>query len=758
MKWPWSRPQTFLIGLMNMVRVVVPKVRARYRRDKPVEEIRELIKKAVLEISKDPNVTEIDSKDLAEKLKETMLGAKFGGTSAGAIAGKAVNDLLTFLKGQPTSSKKTVVNTVVNAVKTIEQKPEQAVQIATQAANITAPAVAQAQPAAAPEPEKREEVPKDLSGAINEPIKIKEETSILEKELTLTKELYFAFTQKVDEINARFKKLKIQPIRLHWISEGQDRVRDFDTKLNRNAGDLKTLVKFKIVVPKLTINSEMGDYKFIASINHKSNVGNLMSTVPGTGRDRELVDLFSNAPANYCDHCKTTRDRSNTFVIADPSGKLLRVGGNCLKFYLPGGASKIDKLTEYFQMLSDVSMGYRDFETKMAREDEDGDGEYRGSGRSDLVFVRDALGLALAFSVYGYKSAKYAGTEQSTGSLVQDALNGTLEDKALKYKNDQKLQDEVRMLQDFRENKEVYYKQVQDIIDWGLDYLPKAIEDPANSHMLSYFTDLLKMVQAGDSGYIPERFVTMLVSIIPGYKKAKGIANKQREGNQEKKISQYIGTPGLPIGQINLKDVPQNIRAAVRKLDLGKYPYNGAIEATISNVKVSTSEDFGSTARFEAVDSQGNVLKWSSKGFYSPEELRELNSNPEIIIPSAKVVSHTRDFMIKVSNIKLDNGRTLYNNSERPLMIYPNTLHGQMPSPDDKQQAINVLQQSLKQIGNTRIVDCDIQWIIKPRDVTYIKGVGRENAVDFRFKNTPASPTPSNESVSFADYYSLKAS
>ena len=615
-------------------------VRSRYRRDKPVEEIQELIKKAVLEISKDPNTTEIDSKDLADKLRDIMLGAKFGGTSAGAIAGKAVNDLLTFLKGQPNSSKKAVVNTVVTAVKAIEQKPAQAEEIADQKATATAEVVAQAQPQSTPESEKKAEEQPATSGG-----KAKEVTDVLDQEFFLVEYLYDRVVEDIDNLNKRASKKGIPLISVDKIGEEAVEKRYNPEDPTSRRGVMIKKVKFRIKVPQLQLP---GGWKFIGRIDH-TDIGNLIVSVPNSGHEEDLHKLYDNSQPSYCDHCNTTRKRTSTFVVQDTEGKLKRIGRQCLKDYKPGGEKGVREMLDYAEYLSKIAEGLAKFESGGGGGEGDYDNEGGGGGgsRYNNFRITETLGVALAYvRKMGYISKSKAnesnGQSEPTSSKVIDGITGELEDKIRRAGGPAKaggsMSAQLDALEDYRGNKEKYEEEAGNVIEWGKDYIAKQLERPSN--MSEYFRNLQTILNgAAASGAIPEKYVGYLISIIPAYNKAIDAQDQDKLSKERgEQISDYVGTEGAPIGELNANDKRKLKKMGVEGLD--KFPYNGPIPVTVTGTRQFERQGFGYydqggvTTMISMVDDQGNVYV----NFVNRDD--ETEKGQKLILKRALVKTH----------------------------------------------------------------------------------------------------------------------
>lgn len=75
----------------------------------------------------------------------------------------------------------------------------------------------------------------------------------------------------------------------------------------------------------------VGRYEFLAALEHTA-AGNICRVVPG--HDGVLEARFRAAEC-ACEHCKTKRQRKDTYVVRNlDTGAQVQVGGNCLKDYL----------------------------------------------------------------------------------------------------------------------------------------------------------------------------------------------------------------------------------------------------------------------------------------------------------------------------------------------------------------------------------------------------------------------------------------
>lgn len=78
-----------------------------------------------------------------------------------------------------------------------------------------------------------------------------------------------------------------------------------------------------------------GEWSFIARLDWDESAGLIVAAAPGAERvNREALR------EGWCDHCKTVRERKNTYVVRnDADGRQLQVGSTCLKDFLGWSAS-----------------------------------------------------------------------------------------------------------------------------------------------------------------------------------------------------------------------------------------------------------------------------------------------------------------------------------------------------------------------------------------------------------------------------------
>jgi len=604
------------------------------------EQLQTLIKNAVLEISKDPNLAEIEDKDLAAELIKAFRAGSMSPTTSEVISKRAVKQLLDTLKSQPNSSKQAVAQTVAVAAKAAEETPAKAVQIATQAAQSSAEVVTQVQPE--PQPEKKaEEVPAAGGG------ETKEVTDILDQEFSMVEELYDKVVEQVDALNKRATKKGIPLITVERTGEEMVEKRYDPSKVNSRRGVMLKKVKFRIRVPQLQLP---GGWKFIGRVDH-TDIGNLIVSVPNSGHEEDLHRLYGNSQPSFCDHCNTTRKRTSTFVVQDEQSKLKRIGRQCLKDYLPGGEQGVKKMLDFADYLSKIAEGLREWEEKGGEGDYDSEGG-GGGGRSkyDSFRIKETLGVALAYvRKLGYVSRSKANADNENGNYseptsakIVKGITGELEDIIAKAGGPAKAgggaMAELNALDDYRNNKEKYNDEADKVIEWGKEYIAKQLERPSN--MTEYFKNLQTILNgAASSGAIPEKYLGYLISILPAYNKAIDAQDQDKLSKERgEQVSEYVGSVGGPIGELSYNDKRKLKKMGVEGLD--GFPYNGPIQVTVTGSRGFERQGYGyydtggSTTMVNMLDDKGNVYVYFANGSM------EVEKGQKLIITRALVKNH----------------------------------------------------------------------------------------------------------------------
>ena len=484
------------------------------------------------------------------------------------------------------------------------------------------------------------------------------ETS-LDKEFEITEANFEELSAKIQDLNKKAARKNIPTVSIEQTGE---RMADVKRKSDLDQYRKIKMVKFRLQVPQLTLP---GGWKFIGRVDHES-IGNLIVSVPGSGHEEDLHKMFGNSQPSHCDHCGKTRKRTSTFVVQDEKGKIKRIGRQCLKDYLPGGEAEILKMVNFAEMLSRIALGIEEYEQRGY----DGDGgEREGGGWSRYDHFGVANVLSLTFCMVdrtGYLSKSKARAamesgEQSdtpTADVVEGAFSGALEDKVNRIGLNKlaseggrlKLEYDAYMewVGDQSEKGEGKYKaKAKKAIEWGIDYVAKQLALP-NNPMREFYQNLsviLNGVKDKEEAFVSKKYLGYLTSLVPLYNKH--VQNEAadaaaKEGGE--KVSEYVGTVGYPIGELNATD-KRKMKKEGFESKLSQFPYNGPIDVTVTMTRTIQRDsysyyDSGVSYMYSLTDEKGNVYVYFANNDFN------LNQGDKAQIVKAKVKNH-KDFTSK---------------------------------------------------------------------------------------------------------------
>lgn len=249
------------------------------------------------------------------------------------------------------------------------------------------------------------------------------------------------------------------------------------------------------------ISISTGHYTFVAALVAEE-AGYTVHCAPG-----QSLDGWKRPPVDdiHCDHCNLKRDRRRLYIIRDErDGSLAQIGHSCIELYT---GLKIKGLwaLEFDQQLRGFSE----------------DDESYGGSREYSAPVNIVLGLAFAFSDEGrsYVSVRAAecGVGEATGGLVRSTIF---------YPPRQPQSRDPRV--------QAAWRKYCDTVQRGYEFAKDAalISDIiASAETLKAGTDYadnMHTILAGESGYVSERNVGILASLVAVYAREKELA-VQRE-------------------------------------------------------------------------------------------------------------------------------------------------------------------------------------------------------------------------------------
>lgn len=559
--------------------------------------------------------------DFKSAIKQAMLsvsgtnGFKVNNTSAGFLADRLwthLQDVLEITPGESVS-KEEVKQEVSQAVATVAKEEN----------NV--------EPSESPKEDKgMDKEPETTSGEA----KKSDMSEVFNREFSVLEIYYDEVVEKIEALNKKLSGKGIPTVTIEKTGVKTVKAPERD--------ELFKEITFKVNVPALQLP---GGWKFVARVDHEA-IGNLIVSAPNTGHDKDLHKLYGNSQPSFCDHCQTTRKRTSTFVIEDEKGNLKRIGRQCLRDYLPGGEKAVSSILNYAEYITKIAEGLIELEEKEKDPDYESMG---GSSRYSNFGIKGVLGMALAFiRTQGYTSKSKAQTinyqgnsfVEPTSDKVMRALTGELE-KAIRQfgqgKAATELGSDVKAWEKYKDNPEKFQEEADKIIEWGKDYVAKQLEKPSN--MTEYYRNLQTILNgATESGSIPKKYVGYLISIIPAYEKAKnGDGDEQSKDGKtkEEKNSEYVGTVGMPIGELSAAD-----KRKYKGTDLSGFPFNGPINVTVTGSRQFERQGFGyydqggTTTMVNMVDDKGNVY------VYFDNHTDEYEKGQKLVIKRALVKNH----------------------------------------------------------------------------------------------------------------------
>ncbi|RYD68026.1 MAG: hypothetical protein EOP83_01630 [Verrucomicrobiaceae bacterium] len=144
------------------------------------------------------------------------------------------------------------------------------------------------------------------------------------------------FEQQVAKLSKRSVKLGCSPI----IPFVFDR---FKRLVNESKPDGPSYLVYKVM---FTVDTpKLGDYTFVARIDHSNDTGNIIRPVPNTGI--AIADKYRTVKP-FCDHCNVLRARRDTYLVCDDtSGEIKQVGSTCLADFLGHDALRLARMAEF---------------------------------------------------------------------------------------------------------------------------------------------------------------------------------------------------------------------------------------------------------------------------------------------------------------------------------------------------------------------------------------------------------------------------
>lgn len=156
---------------------------------------------------------------------------------------------------------------------------------------------------------------------------------------------YPKFEKEVAKLSRRSEKLIGMPIK--------PVVFGYDYKKDEKTG--KPLYKyFEVLFTAQT--PKIDGWKFVATLDHAQETGNIVRAVPGTG---------ISIPERYrtigpkCDHCNVNRRRNDTYLVCEETtGDFKQVGHSCLIDFFGHDPYRVARMAEFLSYIDEIARGY----------------------------------------------------------------------------------------------------------------------------------------------------------------------------------------------------------------------------------------------------------------------------------------------------------------------------------------------------------------------------------------------------------------
>lgn len=286
------------------------------------------------------------------------------------------------------------------------------------------------------------------------------------------------FEERVAQVNKIAKKIGVAPLEVS-IGDEYKVVRKIDgRRVNTYYFDVTVVGEYP----------QYNGWSFLTQLDHENN---MVRSMGDHDHRHHLGDTT-------CDHCNTKRGRNVTYVIQNEDGNEMRVGGACLKYYIP--TKSISSLAMYMD-------GVESFN----------DEESYGTGRSERTYSIERL-VAWAIMYVRHKGAYHGG--------------GVTKDFALNMANDYFISRENQIIKEqyLRDyNFETALEESKVMIDWAKD--------------IEATNDFLHNVKsAANQSYAVYKTGGFVCAIVIAYMKEKEMEAAKKKEQEKAVVSEYVGT------------------------------------------------------------------------------------------------------------------------------------------------------------------------------------------------------------------------
>ena len=162
---------------------------------------------------------------------------------------------------------------------------------------------------------------------------------------------------------------------------------------------------------------KLAGWDFVATIEH-TEAGNILRTVPGF--PEQALPLRFRKATQDCDHCRTNRNRTDTYVVRHEDGRFNQIGRDCLKDFL--GHADPHFVAQMAEILSQVVEMYGN------PDDDEGFGGSRGERYFPLLQILTVAATVIRLEGFTSKKNAEMYQKQATSVAVMSLVTPTKED------------------------------------------------------------------------------------------------------------------------------------------------------------------------------------------------------------------------------------------------------------------------------------------------------------------------------------------
>lgn len=302
---------------------------------------------------------------------------------------------------------------------------------------------------------------------------------------------------KIAKLNKRAAKLGAEPIQIVVVGKGRKIIYDdyegYDVVERAIKADIPT-----IIIQVVGSAPKLNGWTLVSVVEPMEN-GVLLRKFPGVSL--EVPVEFRDVTPDRCDHCHTSRQRNETFIVCHMANNEWKVvGRTCLADFT--GCNNPERIANYASALYDLTISIKDEESL---------GNYGGNHEYYCAPIRSFLKLVAIYSArYGFVTATEAynssGGKRATGKLVfGDFFNPTTKmGRAARQKFMESITDEEDA-------------SAEDLVDNAMQWGKTQFVDAEESKISDYGHNM-KLLLAADRVRVVD--VGFVASVIKGYQRS----------------------------------------------------------------------------------------------------------------------------------------------------------------------------------------------------------------------------------------------